>query len=222
MTEKKIRIWDAPIRLFHLALLILVSISLYTGLVGGFKEMEYHMLSGYGILGLILFRLAWGFAGSQHARFQNFISPGTIIPYAKNLLKRDSSSTAGHNPLGALSVVAMLVILLVQATTGLFTDDDIMTEGPLTHLITSDTGDLMTTIHHYNAWVIYFLVGLHITAIAFYEILKGERLILPMITGRKKLENADEEAFSVIRELAVAAVIAGVCAGAIYYILNHL
>lgn len=218
-SKSKIRVWDLPLRLFHLALLLLVSVSLYTGLTGGFTEMEYHMYSGYCILALLGFRIAWGFVGSRHSRFTSFILIKGLIPYARKLLRRDGTSSTGHNPLGALSVLAMLASLLTQAVTGLFADDDIMTEGPLSYLVSSDTGDLLTTIHHYNSWVLYGLLGLHFAAIAFYELYKRERLILPMITGMKLTEEGSAEKVSKLREMLMAMALIAISGGLVYYFI---
>lgn len=217
---QKGRIWDLPVRLFHLVLIILVSISIYTGLTGGFKEMDYHMLSGYGILGLVIFRVFWGFSGSHHARFINFISIRKLVPYARTLLDRDSPAAKGHNPLGGLSVIAMLISLLVQATTGLFANDDIMLEGPLVHLVSDDTSNLMTEIHEINIVVLYVLLGLHLFAIGFYEIYKRERLILSMITGKKSVP--EETGANPGREMVTAVILIGLTAGLVYWIVNYL
>lgn len=217
----QVRVWDLPLRLFHWSLVILVGVSIYTGLVGGFVEMDYHMLSGYAILTLIIFRIAWGFAGSEHSRFSSFVKPARIVPYLRSLPGPGHKPHAGHNPLGALSVLAMLLALLVQALTGLFANDDILLEGPLYHLVSEDMSDRLTSIHHYNTWVIYCLLGLHGLAILYYEIVKGERLALPMITGRKRLEGAGTRP-GPARELAVAAVILAAAAAATWYLVNRV
>ncbi len=188
--------------------------------------MEYHMFSGYSILALLLFRVCWGVIGSRTARFSQFIALRKIIPYARRLLRRDKSSrelTIGHNPLGALSVIALLAILFVQATTGLFSDDDIMTEGPLTHLVSEEVGDQMTTVHHLNARLLYGLVGLHLVAIFFYEIYRRESLIKSMINGRKSLELpirvcANPAAYSIPKALLAISF----CSGLTYYLVNKI
>ena len=225
-TNKNLRVWDLPIRLFHWTLTILVTVSIYTGLKGGFQEMDYHMLSGYAILALLFFRVCWGVIGSNTARFSQFIAIRKIVPYTRQLLGRDSSSgktTIGHNPLGALSVIALLTVLFIQATTGLFSDDDIMTEGPLTHLVSEEVGDQLTAIHHLNSRLLYGLVGLHLVAIFFYEIYRRDRLITPMINGRKSLElpmKACENlaAYSIPKALLAVSF----CFGLTYYLINKI
>ena len=224
----KVRVWDLPVRLFHWLLFVLVTISLYTGFTGGFYEMDYHMLSGYGILGLVLFRIGWGFFGSTYSRFSSLVRPGEILPYLRDLKHGVHKPAAGHNPLGGLSVIAMLLVLALQATTGMFANDDIMLEGPLVHLVSDETSDQLTSIHHYNKWLLLVLLTLHILAIAFYEIIKKERLILPMISGRKeavivadgKPSLAKEP--SLVKEVGAAICVGLIAAGITYYIVTQL
>lgn len=219
--QNSIRVWDIPTRVFHWSLVICVAISIYTGINGGFTEMDYHMLSGYTILGLVSFRIIWGLIGSHHARFSDFIRPRELISYSRDLLNRDSTPSVGHNPLGGLSVLALLLVLAIQAGTGLFADDDIMLEGPLTHLVSDETGDLLTSIHHLNIWAIYGLVGLHIFAVLFYEIYKRQRLIVAMITGRKKLSAHGATARPVV-EILLGMITGLLVAGGVYWLVTAL
>jgi cytochrome b len=125
-----IMVWDFPTRLFHWLLVIFVIISFVTGNIGG-NAMQYHEWSGFTILTLLLFRLVWGFVGSRESRFMTFIrGPSAVVRYATTLLRSDSTRHIGHNPLGGWSIIAMLFALLLQAGTGLFANDDIVTEGP--------------------------------------------------------------------------------------------
>lgn len=218
----KVRVWDIPTRLFHWSLAVLVSVSIYTGLDGGFEEMDYHMLSGYGILALVTFRIAWGFVGGHYARFFTFLPPAQIVPYTRSLFKREQAPSAGHNPLGGLSVVAMLLVLLTQAVTGLFANDDLFLEGPLVHRATDEFSDTMTTIHHYSSDVLYVLIGLHLLAIVFYELFKRQRLILPMLTGRKQLQAPELNELGLVRELLSSLVLISVLAGGVYYLVNFV
>ena len=221
-TMNKIRIWDIPTRLFHWSLVILLSFSFYTGLSGGFIEMDYHMLSGYCILSLVLFRILWGLIGGYYARFTSFIKgPKSIIRQAVNLLKKESPYP-GHNPMGALSIVAMLLSLLIQASTGLFANDDIMSEGPLFHLVSYDTSKILTGIHKTNIWVIGSLVGLHISAIFFYQFFKKDRVIVAMFSGKKMLNDVAPLQVSLVRELLLGSVTLTLCASAVYAIVNYL
>lgn len=219
---KKVRIWDIPLRLFHWLLVILLLISFYTGLSGGFVEMDYHMLSGYCILSLVVFRILWGLFGGYYARFTTFIKgPNSIIRHARNLFKKEKPYP-GHNPMGALSVVAILLSLLVQASTGLFANDDIMTEGPLTHLISYDTSRMLTSIHKTNIWIIGGLASLHVAAILFYQFYKKDRLISAMFSGNKALDEVDAPRTSLLVELTLGGFALTLCAGAVYFIVNFL
>ena len=191
---KTIRVWDFPLRLFHWSLLLLVAISITTGLMGGIEEMELHMRSGYGILGLLLFRILWGFAGSFHARFGNFLrGPLPALRYLQTLPTDRHQPAVGHNAAAGWMVLLMLVVLLVQAVTGLFATDDIFVEGPLTHLASSDLVSTLTRIHHLNYPVIVTLIALHVLAVVYYQLFKRINLTLPMITGRKQVAESVPE-----------------------------
>ncbi len=180
-----IKVWDLPTRIFHWLLVALVVVSFTTVKIGG-NAMPYHQKSGYIILALLFFRIAWGFFGSRSSRFVSFVcSPATVLRYAAGLLRPGASRYLGHNPLGAWSIIAMLLVLLVQSGTGLFANDDIFTEGPLARLISKATSDWLTRIHRLNADVIVILVIIHVTAVIFYLLVKRDNLIRPMITGYK-------------------------------------
>jgi cytochrome b len=178
-------IWDLPVRLFHWLVVGLVIVSFITGQIGG-NAMVYHMYSGYSILALVIFRLLWGVFGSTYARFSHFVrGPAAFLAYAKTLLRRNPSHTAGHNPVGGAMVVALLLLLLVQAGTGLFANDDIFIEGPLAGWVGKETSDRLTGIHEFNIEILLVLVGLHVAAVLFYWLYKRENLVGPMLTGNK-------------------------------------
>ena len=179
------RVWDLPTRLFHWVLVLFVSFSIVSAKIGG-NWIDWHMHSGYCILALVLFRIMWGFAGSHHARFVNFVRPpGAVLSYLRELRDGNRVTPAGHNPLGALSVLAVIVALLLQASTGLFANGSIASEGPLARLVSNRTSDLLTGIHKINQYVIFTLIALHLGAIAYYYFAKREDLLLPMLTGDK-------------------------------------
>ncbi len=187
-----LRVWDLPIRLFHWSLVLLIGVSLLSGKKG---EMEVHMASGLFLLTLLLFRFLWGIVGSTTARFSYFLcGPRSLWTYLNGLWKGlPGYSPVGHNPAGGLAIVLMLTVLTVQATSGLFANDDIYTKGPLAHLVENETSDALTTIHKYNVKLMLSLIGLHILANLFYLVIKGENLILPMITGKKYTNFKKEE-----------------------------
>lgn len=213
-----ILVWDFPTRLFHWLLVILVIISFATGDIGG-NAMQYHKLSGFAILVLILFRLIWGFVGSGESRFATFLKdPFAVIRYAMTLLRKDSPHYLGHNPLGGWSIIALLLTLLVQASTGLFANDDIATEGPLYAWVTKATSDGLTRIHRLNQELIIALVSIHVLAVLFYFFYKGENLIKPMITGVKQWSGAEPEPAT--GRTWMAAAVAGLVGLAVYFLVR--
>jgi cytochrome b len=187
--KESIRVWDLPIRLFHWLLVLSVVGLFVTGKLGG-NWLEWHKLLGFFTLGLLVFRVVWGGVGNEHARFANFVrGPRAIIAYL-----RHGTHAVGHNPLGALSVLAMLAVLLFQALSGLFADDDIMMRGPYANAVSGAISAQLTKLHKLNADIILILVGVHVAAIAFYFFVKRENLVKPMITGEKSLSGAVFEA----------------------------
>jgi len=211
-------VWDLPTRLFHWLLVLLVVISFVTGKMGG-NAMQYHEWSGFAILALLLFRLAWGIVGSSESRFKTFVKgPAAVWRYAVKLVHRDSPRSLGHNPLGGWSILAMLLALLIQAGTGLFANDDIITEGPLFEWVSKETSDWLTRIHKVNQEVIILLVAVHVFAVLFYLFFKRENLIKPMITGVKSWSGAD--ALPAGGRTWIAAVIAGLAAAAVYLLVR--
>ena len=177
-------IWDLPIRIVHWLLTVLIFGSWYTVTVTG--NMEAHMLIGQVILCLLVFRVVWGFVGTRYAKFSSFVfGPRTIIAYARTILSRSGGGYAGHNPLGFLAVFAMLLLIGIQVTTGLFATDGDFYEGPLNHLVSGSAGRDITDIHYLNFDVLAIMIGIHIVAIFFYLLYKRENLIWPMFTGAK-------------------------------------
>jgi cytochrome b len=181
----KIRIWDLPLRLFHWLLVMAVIGSFVSVKLGG-NAMIWHGRFGYLVLALIVFRLIWGFVGTHHARFAQFIkSPKIILAYLKN-----PTETPGHSPLGAISVVVLIGLFLVQAIAGLFASDDIAFDGPLAKFVASMWVELLTSFHRLNEWVLLALVAVHIGAILYYKYAKRINLISAMITGDKEWADA--------------------------------
>lgn len=216
----RVAVWDLPTRLFHWVLVLLVTVSLITGNLGGVQGMELHMLAGYAILALIGFRLVWGFVGSRHSRFADFVAgPGRVLAYARGLLSGGHRPTLGHNPLGGWSVMALLASLLVQAATGLFANDDILTEGPLASRVGKGVSDALTEVHEINANLLYVLIGVHLAAIVFYAIVHRENLVRPMITGWKAWSGPLPDGVGRFVTPARAAIILAAAAGAVWWIV---
>ena len=182
-------VWDLPVRLFHWVLAIVVCTAWYIGDNRTFTNIDYHFYLGYAVGALVVFRLLWGFIGSRPARLSSlFHGPGAIWSYVRTLPKRGPSNTIGHNPLGSLSVIALLLSLAVQVTTGLFAEDDgLFASGPLAEYVSGSTITQMNQIHFWNSRVLLFLVATHVLAVLFYLLWKRENLVGPMITGRKSV-----------------------------------
>lgn len=185
--DQPARVWDLPVRLFHWSLALLVVFQFASGYTGG-NVMRWHMIGGYTILSLVLFRVGWGFAGSTTARFSSFLAgPRAALAFGRRLLSGEPAPYAGHNPLGGWMVVFLLAALALQAGSGLFANDDIATEGPLAVLVSKDTSDWLTGIHRSNQNLLLVLIGLHIAAVLFHWRVKKENLISAMFTGVKRL-----------------------------------
>lgn len=177
-----VRIWDVPVRLFHWSIVLLVIIS-WVSADNGY--MRVHLVSGVTILVLLLFRLLWGVVGSTTARFSAFVrGPRAVLQYLR-ASRAGVVHHPGHNPAGALMVVALILVLLAQVLTGLFANDGIRFYGPLALMISSDGSDLLTRIHALVFNAILLMVWVHVVAVFFHLLVKRENLIRPMITGLK-------------------------------------
>jgi len=189
--KKIIRVWDLPIRVFHWLLVLCIVGSLVSVNLGE-NAIEWHAYFGYSVLTLLIFRILWGFVGSTHARFTSFIPNREKI---LNYLQGNAPRVLGHNPLGALSVFALLLALSVQVLTGLFVDDEIAFQGPLAKYVSNSLVSILSEIHEGNQVVIYILITIHIAAIIYYRKWKGEDLITPMISGDKEIDPSEEATY---------------------------
>jgi cytochrome b len=223
-----IRVWDLPLRLFHWALVLLVACSFITGEFSsklGIWAAQWHEFSGYAVLALLLFRLSWGFIGGTHARFASFLrGPQAVIHYLGELTgNRPAQQRLGHNPLGGWSVIAMLLCLAFQAGSGLFiSDEDLGLEGPLAKYIGSQTADWLKELHESNFVFLLLLIGMHLSAIAYYRFVKGENLVRPMITGSKHLPLHPEDAAAKGGHILLGVIVLTCSAGIVWYIANRL
>lgn len=219
-SKRNVLVWDLPVRVFHWLLVLLIVSQITTVSIGG-NAMEYHVLGGYAILTLVVFRILWGLLGTPTARFVNFLrGPRAILRYARSLTGTQAERVAGHNPLGGWSVVAMLLSLLVQAVSGLFADDEIMTTGPLWKYVSEDTASIFNIIHETNAVVLLTLICIHLAAILFYLLRKKENLITPMFTGSKQLPESSGESLRPAQGLLRALVILVICAGVTWFVVT--
>ncbi len=183
---RTIRVWDWPLRLTHWGFAVLIPFSWWAA---ENSHWAWHERSGLTLLGLLVFRIIWGFIGPRTARFSQFVhGPSKVIAYLKGarILGADA---IGHNPLGAWSVVALLAVMLVQVGMGLFAGDpyDGLT-GPLNSLVGVMTADMLTEWHETFFWAVAGMVALHLAAIAFYAVAKRNNLVAPMITGKRVVD----------------------------------
>lgn len=193
---QKIKVWDLPVRLFHWLLVAAIAVSFYTMKTQGAPfdfPIEIHAKAGYIVLGLVVFRWAWGLVGTHHARFRNFLySPANILRYLRDSLTGKAVAYAGHNPMGGISALVLMLCVTVQALSGLFLSDDIFFSAPLYASVPSDINSLMRKIHAWNSQLMMVLIGLHLLAVLMHR-LKGEKLVKAMITGYKHLSDAADE-----------------------------
>ena len=202
-----VAVWDLPTRLFHWALVLLVAAAWWTAE----EEMhEWHERTGLAILGLVTFRIVWGVIGSSTARFSGFVKgPRGIADY----LRGRDGTILGHNPIGALSVIALLVAVTVQLGLGLFaSDEDGLLSGPFAHWISDEAAEEVAELHEAMFDVLLILIGIHVAAILFYLIVKRDNLVGPMVHGRRRAPEGTapmEEAplWRLIAAMAVAAAV---------------
>ncbi len=209
-----VRVWDAPTRLFHWALVLCFGGLVLTSQVGG-MAMAWHFRFGYGVLTLLLFRAIWGLQGGHWSKFSTFVvGPRAILRYLRKEGK--AFGAVGHNPLGSLSVLAMLVLLAMQATSGLMSDDEIATSGPLVRFVSSAWVSNATYYHiEIGKLLLLGLVFLHLGAIAFHYLDKQENLVKPMITGDKDLDFEAPNSLDAWPERRLAALIFLACVAAV-------
>lgn len=211
--SSEFRVWDLPVRLFHWSLVLLVLLLWLTGEFGGmdftvnlpfkgetyFSNMDIHALAGQGVLVLLVFRLLWGIWGSTTARFTHFVHrPSTVLAKFSELIKGRLVASVGHNPLGGAMVVLLLLLLIAQSLTGLFSADDLFFEGPLAHLVSGKTVETISDIHHLIFSALEVLIILHILAIIYYR-LRGHNLVAAMFSGRKNTDSAAGLEFSALK-----------------------
>ena len=179
-------VWDLPVRVVHWSLVALLAALWWTGEQ---RMLDWHSLAGYALAGLVLFRIAWGFAGSSNARFSAFLrSPRTVGNYLRReAFDRSASAHEGHNPAGGWSVLAMLLLLAIQVGLGtLAVDVDGLESGPFSYLIEFDSGRAAAEWHAFLFNLLLGLIAVHLAAVVFYVAYRRQELIRPMITGSRR------------------------------------
>jgi cytochrome b len=217
--SNKVRVWDLPTRLFHWALVLLIVGLAVSGHRGG-DAMDWHARLGYAVLALLLFRIVWGFVGGRWSRFRAFaFSPRDIFEHLRGNGVPDR--LVGHNPLGAASIFAMLLFLLMQVGTGLVADDEIAFTGPLNRFVESAQGLAATSYHkRVGQWVLAALIVLHVAAVVFYLFRKKDNLVRPMIVGDKELPSTTPPSRDDLPIRLGALAVLGVCAGVVALIVQ--
>ena len=186
---RRVKVWDGWVRLVHWGIVVLIGVSWWTMRT---DRVELHYLSGYAVLTLLLFRLAWGVAGSDTARFARFLrSPLEALRHLSHLRRREPDTEIGHNAAGGWMVLVLLGLLLVQAASGLFANHEPgMTydaHGPLALRVSDAASARLTGVHHLTFNLVLLAAGLHVLAVLAYRVLKGQDLLRPMVTGFKSL-----------------------------------
>ncbi len=209
-----IKVWDAPTRSFHWIIVVLVFASWLTAHEGW---LDWHVRSGYCIFALLLFRLVWGIVGSDTSRFSRFLrSPIAAFQHLARFHRREPDNEIGHNAAGGWMVLVMLVALMVQVGTGLCANDQVSTQGPFADSVGQEWSDWLTHIHVVNFKAIEALVVLHVCAVVAYAAVRRHNLIVPMITGRKRLK-ADAVAPRFASSVLAVTIIA-VAAGTVLFV----
>ncbi len=219
--ESRVRVWDLPTRVFHWLLAAAVIAQVVTGKIGG-NALEWHFRIGYLVMGLLLFRLLWGFVGGYWSRFARFIyAPGTVLRYLRGQARRDEHLDVGHSPLGAGSVFALLGLLAIQVGTGLVADDEIASVGPLNKFVSSATAASATHWHKdYGQLILLVLVALHVAAIVYYRVSKGKNLVGPMLSGDKLLPPDTPAAQDGLTSRVLAVVLIGACTATVTWVVK--
>ena len=211
-----VRVWDLPTRVFHWALALCIVGLVITGNIGG-NAMVWHFRIGLTVLALLMFRLVWGMVGGRWSRFGAFIySPRSIFNYLRGRGKPEHS--VGHTPTGAGSVFALLMVLVAQVGSGLISDDEIASSGPLVRFVSSATVNLATNYHkNIGKWIILGLVVLHVAAIMFY-LWRKQNLIKPMLHGDKQLAVAAPASRDDAASRVGALVVFGICGAFVWWV----
>ncbi len=184
-SDRKVFVWDAPTRLFHWSIVGLIAVAYLTW---RFDWMDWHAKAGDAVLTLLVFRVLWGFFGSETARFPRFVtSPAAAIRHLTHVFGREPDRQVGHNPAGGWMVLLLLALLLIEALSGLYVLNDVANEGPLTEFTPARVANAITAMHWIFWDALLAAVALHVLAIAIYAAAKGHNLLTPMVTGFKTL-----------------------------------
>ena len=220
-TEQPVRVWDLPTRLFHWLLALTIAGSVISAKIGG-PAMVWHFRFGLVVFTLLAFRLLWGLVGGRWSRFASFVyAPSTLLRYLRGQVRPGEHLDVGHNPLGSLSVFALLAILAVQVGTGLVADDEIANVGPLNRYVSSGTALAATAWHkQWGQGLILGLVAVHIGAIVYYLRRRKTNLVRPMFDGDKPLPAGTPASADGWPQRLLAAALLALCAGVVTWVVG--
>ena len=220
-TPQTVRIWDLPTRLFHWLLMLSVAGLVTTGELAG-EAMFFHFWFGYAVLTLVLFRLVWGVVGGHWSRFANFIPRSADLKnYLLAIRHKQSTLHAGHNPLGALSIVLMLLLLFAQVFTGFMSDDEIATAGPWVALVPNSWVALATQYHGvFGKIFLIVLIVVHVATVLYYKRVKNSDLITPMLNGNKELPSDTPQSRDTVTSRLFALGVLMACAYVVYRLVR--
>jgi cytochrome b len=212
-------VWDVPTRLFHWTLVLLVALAWVTG-EGEGSMFTVHELAGYGVAVLLVFRLIWGFAGSRHSRFADFVRPWReVFAHLRGMLRLRPVRTLGHNPLGGWMAVLLLLVLAGQIGTGLFASDDGL-GGPLAGVLSSGTAHAIAELHEGLSGALLGLIALHVIGVLVESLLTRDNLVRAMITGRKTVTSGAEASYgTALAPSWLAALALGAASGIVWMIV---
>jgi cytochrome b len=183
--SRPVLVWDVPTRLFHWLAVVLVAAAYATSKL---NWMDWHVRIGETLLALVLFRLLWGFFGSETSRFHSFLkAPAAAWRHLRQVFHREADLQVGHNSAGGWMVVLLLALLLGETLSGLYINNDIADDGPLTQWVPAAIANAITALHTILWDALLAAVALHVLAIVVYAVAKGHNLLRPMVTGRKRL-----------------------------------
>ena len=195
-------LWDLPTRIFHWAIVICLPLSWWSA---ENENYELHQWLGYTVIVLVVSRVLWGFAGSRHSRFADFmVGPRRVVAYLRGL----EAAGAGHNPLGGWSVLVLLALLLLQAISGLFNSDDVLFSGPLYYAANSEWRDIMGLVHEVAFDALLAFVGLHILAVVYHQYWRKAPLLQAMMRGSAPGRSGREAPVPLWRALLIASLAA--------------
>ena len=188
MSEREVRIWDRPVRLFHWSLVVLVAVGIATGYYTSEWWMGLHAAAGYGLVLLLVFRVVWGFFGSEYARLASFAhGPRAIVGHLRGLVLLRPPHYLGHNPAGAVMIFALIAVVFAIVVSGLLVLGGEEHQGPLAALVGFNLGAAAKAVHGTLTALLLAMIGIHVVGVAVESLLGRENLVYAMITGRKRL-----------------------------------